>query len=247
MGIFKIRKKNTEVSTNADFYDIDMHSHLIPGIDDGVRNTEESLEIISSLKSMGIKKIIITPHISLNYPNNPEKIHTAFEQLKNNVAEKNIDIELAVAAEYMIDDGFSDIFKSGKLMTFGDNFVLIELTTFSPYPGLSDLLFEMQIKGYNVILAHPERYLYWQNDFEIFRKLKDRELYFQLNILSLTKIYSAEIHKMAVKLIKERMIDFIGSDIHSAEYIPKIKNTIADKLFQELADTGQIKNNKLLN
>ncbi|HQI71492.1 MAG TPA: hypothetical protein PLT47_12120, partial [Bacteroidales bacterium] len=118
--------------------------------------------------------------------------------------------------------------------------------SYSPFPILSDIIFEMQIKGYDIILAHPERYLYWQNEFANYEKLKDRELFFQINILSLTNIYSHEIHKLAVRLIKEGMIDFVGSDTHSAEYIPKIKDVLSGKLFQELASTGQIKNNLLL-
>ncbi|HNW88342.1 MAG TPA: hypothetical protein PKN48_01690 [Bacteroidales bacterium] len=247
MGIFNFRHKNEAITSDyTDFYNIDLHSHLIPGVDDGSTSTRESLEIISSLKSMGLKKIIVTPHVSVFYPNSPEKIRAAFEQLKNKVAENNIDIEMDVAAEYMVDDGFRNIFESGNLMTFGKNYVLLELSTYSPFPGLSDLIFEMQTNGYNIILAHPERYLYWENEFENYGKLKDRELFFQLNILSLTKIYSPEIHNMAVKLIKHGMIDFIGSDIHSLEYIPKIKDTLTNKFFQKLADTGQIKNNQLL-
>jgi len=247
MGIFNFHKKsNPAASASTGFYHIDLHSHLVPGVDDGVKSIEESLDIISSLKSLGIKKIITTPHISQRYPNSPEIIHHAFDQLKNKAAEKNIAIELEVAAEYMVDEGFRDIFESGQLLTFGNNFVLIELSTYSPYPGFSDLLFELQSNGYNVVLAHPERYLFWQYDFGTIKKLKDRELYFQMNILSLTKIYSAEIHKMAVQLIKERMVDFIGSDIHNPEYLPLIKNAAQGKLYQELSVSGQIKNNKLL-
>lgn len=247
MGIFNFHKKNDPAASAKDgFYHIDLHSHLIPGIDDGVKSMEEALGIISSLIGLGIKKVITTPHISQLYPNSPEQVHRAFELLKNKVAEKNMDIQLEVAAEYMVDDGFRELFESGNLLTFGNNFVLIELSTYSPHPGFSDLLFELQSNGYNVVLAHPERYLFWQKDLAAIKKLKDRELYFQLNILSLTKIYSAEIHKMAVQLIKERMIDFIGSDIHNPDYIPLIKNAAQGKLYQELSVSGQIKNNRLL-
>jgi len=247
MGIFNLRNRNKTNHFNyTDFYSTDIHSHLIPGIDDGSQDIEESLEIIASMSNMGIKKIITTPHISMLYPNTPDNINNGLTKLQKEVAARNIDIKLEVAAEYMVDDVFVEILKNGQLMTFGKNYVLIELNSYSPFPILSDIIFEMQIKGYDIILAHPERYLYWQNEFANYEKLKDRELFFQINILSLTNIYSHEIHKLAVRLIKEGMIDFVGSDIHSAEYIPKIKDVLSGKLFQELATTGQIKNNLLL-
>jgi len=246
MGLFNLRDKNDLALTNNDWFTVDFHSHLIPGIDDGAGSTDESLEIITSLRSIGIKKIITTPHISMKYPNTREKILSSFEILKAAVIKQNIDIEMEVAAEYMIDEGFQNLLKSGKLMTFGNNYVLIELATFSPYPALPDFLFEMQCNGYNIVLAHPERYLYWQNNFEPLRKLKDRELYFQMNILSLTKIYSADIYKMALHLVKEKMIDFIGTDIHNIESIPLIKNTLTTKMFLDMGRTGQIKNNSVL-
>jgi len=247
MGIFNLRNRNKTNHFNyTDFYSTDIHSHLIPGIDDGSQDIEESLEIIASMSNMGIKKIITTPHISMLYPNTPDNINNGLTKLQKEAVARNIDIKLEVAAEYMVDDVFVEILKNGQLMTFGKNYVLIELNSYSPFPILSDLIFEMQIKGYDIILAHPERYLYWQNEFANYEKLKDRELLFQINILSLTNIYSPEIHKLAVKLIKEGMIDFVGSDTHSAEYIPKIKDVLTGNLFQELATTGQIKNNLLL-
>lgn len=246
MAIFDFRHKQKNDPFNyTDFYSTDLHSHLIPGIDDGSPDMDESLKIIAGLSSMGIKKIITTPHISMLYPNTPEKIYETFAELQREVAARNIEISLEVAAEYMIDENFVEILKNGKLMTFGKNYVLIELSPYNPFPILSDLIFEMQIKGYNIVLAHPERYLYWQYEFSGLEKLKDRELLFQLNILSLTKIYSQDVHKLAVRLIKEGMVDFVGSDTHSMDYIPKMKDVLTGKLFQDLAVTGQIKNNLL--
>ncbi|HNZ43422.1 MAG TPA: capsular biosynthesis protein [Bacteroidales bacterium] len=246
MAIFDFRHKQKNGPFNyTDFYSTDLHSHLIPGIDDGSPDMDESLKIIAGLSSMGIKKIITTPHISMLYPNTPEKIYEIFTELQREVAARNIEISLEVAAEYMIDENFVEILKNGKLMTFGKNYVLIELSPYNPFPILSDLIFEMQIKGYNIVLAHPERYLYWQYEFSGLEKLKDRELLFQLNILSLTKIYSQDVHKLAVRLIKEGMVDFVGSDTHSMDYIPKMKDVLTGRLFQDLAATGQIKNNLL--
>ncbi len=238
-------KKESETDYSQ-HYSVDIHSHLIPNVDDGVRDIEESINLITFFKSIGIKKIFTTPHISMSFPNSPEKIYNIYGQLKDELIKRNIGIELEVAAEYMIDDGFRTIFESGNLMTFNNNFVLIELTTFSPHPDFYNLLFEMQSNGYTIILAHPERYMFWQNDLNTFKKLKDRELVFQLNLLSLTNIYSSEIHKMAMWLIKEKMIDLVGSDIHNEQYIPIIKDVLSGKLFQSLINSGQVKNNALL-
>lgn len=246
MGIFNFQhKSNSQASNFSDYYQVDIHSHLIPGIDDGAKSLNDSLEIIASLKSLGLKKLITTPHISQAYPNSKEHILEAFGHLKTAVAENNIGIQLELGAEYMVDDGFWDIYKKGDLITFGKNFVLIELNTYSAHPGLSNYLFEMQSSGVNVILAHPERYLYWQEDFNRAKKMKDREVYFQMNILSLTKAYSADIHKLALRLLKEGMIDFIGSDIHSLDYIPKISDVLFDKQLMDLLANGQIRNNSL--
>lgn len=238
-------KKKTETDY-LQHYSVDLHSHLIPNVDDGVSSIEESINLFTFFKSIGIKKIYTTPHISLNFPNSPEKLRSSYFLLKDELIKRNIGIELEVGAEYMIDDGFRSIFESGNLMAFHTNFVLIELTTFSPHPDFYNLLFEMQSNGLSIILAHPERYLYWQNDLNTFKRLKDRELLFQMNLLSLTGIYSPDIHKMAMWLIKEKMIDLVGSDIHNGQYIPKIKEVLSGKIFQTLINSGQVKNNALL-
>jgi protein-tyrosine phosphatase len=226
---------------------VDIHSHLIPGIDDGSKSIEESLQYIRELKGLGYKKLITTPHISENYfKNSIEDIYSGFEKLKTAVKDNNIDISLEVAAEYQIDEAFEDKMNAGKLLTFGDKFILIELSYFLPYPNLNSVLYELNIAGYNIILAHPERYEYWQGNLSKYDDIKSRDIYFQINTVSLNKFFGDKAKKTAEMLIDNNMVDFIGSDIHNLSYINSLQNCLGEKHLIKLLSSGNLKNNKFL-
>jgi len=164
MGLFEELFSGQKLSDPLDLrrLEVDIHSHLIPAIDDGVNSFEEALDLIKRLYDLGIRKIITTPHIKNDYyKNTPEIINRGCESLKHFVEQAQIPVEIVAAAEYLIDDGFEDKLKKGDLMTFGDNFLLVELSYYDPHPNLSSIIFNLQIEGYKVILAHPERYSYW--------------------------------------------------------------------------------------
>ena len=183
----------------------DIHSHLLPGIDDGCRTIEESIAIIRKLKDLKLEKLITTPHINYNYPKNtPDIILNELKKINEALQINNINIKIEAAAEYMVDDGFEKKFLSGNLLTFGKKYLLIELSYFFAPSNLVPLLFKLQIEGYKIVLAHPERYIYWHKSFEIFEDLKNRGIYFQLNMVSLTGIYSHQIRRIAEKLIENR-------------------------------------------
>lgn len=221
----------------------DMHSHLIPGIDDGAPDLDTALHLIRELKSLGYKRLITTPHIMADvYKNTPESIRVGFEKLQPALVEAGIDIPIEVAAEYQIDDGFEKHFKNRELLTFGDKYILIELPFFNQPRMLFDLTFDLQVAGYKIILAHPERYPYWQNDFSAYEKLKDRGIFFQLNIISLTGHYSLQVKKLAEKLIDLEMIDFLGSDMHNANYLRVFKESLYEPYLEKVVYSGQIKN-----
>lgn len=239
-------KKKTPAVSYESYYSIDIHSHIIPGIDDGAQTIEESLEIIAFFQSIGIKKIITTPHISGSYPNTNDIILSGYSQLKNKLIEINPDIDLHVAAEYMVDESFTNIIKQKKLLCFGKNFILIEFPYFSTHPDIHNVIFSLQSDGFSIIIAHPERYVFWGDTLNTFKKLKERGVFFQMNLLSLTSIYSEEIQKNAHWLIKNQLIDFVGSDIHHISAAPYIKNVLKEKLFFKMIETNQIKNNALL-
>ncbi|MFA6922647.1 MAG: CpsB/CapC family capsule biosynthesis tyrosine phosphatase [Bacteroidales bacterium] len=244
-NIFSSGKKNKLI----DFSEItvDMHSHLIPGIDDGAQSIDESIALIKNMHELGYKKLIITPHVMQDsFRNTNETIIAGLNNLKKHLNENDINIEVDAAAEYLLDYSFEEIFKSRKFLSFGNKHVLIELAYFNPPENLESVLFEMQIEGYKPILAHPERYPYWYGDFEHYQKLKDRGVYFQLNAISLTGYYSLPTKKIAEKLIDNNMIEFIGSDLHNQKYFEELEKSACEKYFKKLMESGKLLNKQLL-
>ncbi len=188
-----------------------MHSHLIPGLDDGARTLDDSIMLISRMHGLGYEKLIITPHIQGEFfCNTPETIRNGLEKVRRALKSENIPVEIQAGAEYMLDDRFEEKAEKGELLSFGDKYILLELSYFNPHPNLKTFVFNLQVDGYKVILAHPERYTYWHNDFSKFEDLKNRGVFFQLNIISLANFYPDPVNKFAEKLIDKGMIEFIG-------------------------------------
>jgi len=249
MGLFEELFSSQKLSTPLDFKSlkVDMHSHLIPAIDDGVNSFEEALQIIRHLYELGFEKIITTPHIMHDYyKNTREIIVRGCDSLRYIVEQAKIPVEIEVAAEYLIDDGFEEKLKAGDLLTIGDKFLLVELSYFQPHPNLSSIIFNLQIEGYKVILAHPERYSYWHNNFRKYEELKDRGVFFQLNTLSLANIYPTDVQKTAEKLIAGKMIDFLGTDMHNMLSIEKLEISLYSRTLDKLISSGKLLNQSLL-
>lgn len=224
----------------------DMHSHLIPGIDDGSADMDTSVTMIKEMKALGYRKLITTPHISSDfYPNTPEILQNGVTLLNEKLQEENIRITIDVAAEYMIDDGFTKLFEKGLLQTFSNNYLLVELPHYQAPPNLYEITFDLQIKGYRIMLAHPERYLFWINDFKKFEDLKNRGVYFQMNINSLGGYFSKEVKKQAEKLIDADMIDFLGSDLHNLNYLQLLKDSLFEPYLEKVINSGSIQNHLL--
>ncbi len=185
---------------------VDIHSHLLPGIDDGAQDLETSIALIQKMSSYGIKNFITTPHILGDlYPNTPKIIKSKLKEVKDELLRRNItDITIDAAAEYMMDEQFSAIIeKDEEILTLKDNLVLVEMSYFSPPINLYDILFQLQLKGYKPVLAHPERYNSYHTNFQNYYKLKRAGCLFQLNLLSLTEQYGKYVQKTAEKLLKE--------------------------------------------
>lgn len=224
----------------------DMHSHLIPGIDDGARTMQDSLVLIRRMHELGYKKLITTPHIQNEfYKNTPEIIRSGLEKVREALITENIPIEIEAAAEYLLDDGFQDKAEKGQLLTFGNKYILVELSYFSPNPELKSLVFNLQIDGYKVILAHPERYSYWFNDFAKFEDLKTRGVLFQLNLVSLGGHYPDPVKKYAEKFIDLGMIDLVGTDMHNPNYMVSLEKALKEKSLAKLLKSGKLLNNTL--
>ena len=224
----------------------DMHSHLIPAIDDGSDSLDTSVELIKGMAEMGYKKFITTPHIQGEfYRNTPQNIMLGLEQVRRELKKQHIPIEIEAAAEYLIDDKFEEKYKNGELLTFGEKYLLVELSYFNEHPRWKNFIFDLQIDGYQIILAHPERYSYWFRNFKKYEEMKDRGVLFQMNIISLTGYYSGEVKKMAERFIDEGMIDLIGTDMHNLHYLDALRAARHEKYLAKLIDSGKLINNTL--
>lgn len=226
---------------------VDIHSHLLPGLDDGVKSEEETVYILNILQNLGYKKIITTPHVmSSHYPNSDLDIINRLDETRVFIHKHDLKIELEAAAEYYLDENLiARLSRDEKLLTFGNNYLLFETSFYSKPPFLEEVVFNMNTQGYRPILAHPERYDYLYDNKPLLEKLKAMGLLFQLNILSMTGFYSIETKKFAFKLLKENMIDFVGTDCHNAFQADEILKKVSNKHIKYLSSKN-ILNQSLL-
>lgn len=217
---------------------VDVHSHLLPGIDDGVRDMEEALEVIQRLSEFGYKKLITTPHINNEFfPNTADIIREKHGQVIKAIKAAGIPVEFEAAAEYFLDETLMDkLEKDEPLLTFGNNHLLFECSFLNEPLYLKDFLFNAQSKGYKLILAHPERYAFIQNNPDMLDDLKNRSVLLQVNMMSLTGHYNKPAKKIAEKLIKKGQVDLIGSDCHNPLHLNIIREAINSKSFRKALD-----------
>lgn len=215
---------------------IDIHSHLLPSIDDGAKNIEDSISLIKTMRSYGIKNFITTPHVLGEiYPNTTENIKNKLSEVRQELQKQGIeDIFISSAAEYMMDEQFSDLLEKGDILTLKNNLILVEISFFSAPFNLYDLLFKIQLKGYKPILAHPERYNFYHNDIKSYHKLKRVGCLFQLNFLSLTELYGRNVQQISQKLLKLGLYDFVGTDAHHLRHLNLLKSLPIKKLRHDL-------------
>lgn len=206
-------RRNKEYAFNID---VDMHSHILPGVDDGVRTVGESLNILRGMQDLGLKKVCLTPHIKEKaFPNTPESLRPVFESLQAETKAAGINVELSLAAEYYLGPVFRKKLESGeKLLTVKDSFLLVEASMYQELLYLQDFIFKIRERGYTPILAHPERYGYYPNREEPYRKLKRYGCLFQMNLFSLSGHHGKAAKARAEMLLDAGMIDFAGGDIH---------------------------------
>jgi tyrosine-protein phosphatase YwqE len=219
--MFSFFKKKPQVDlsqapTDFSFLGADMHSHLIPGIDDGAPDKETSLEMIRRLKELGFRKLITTPHVMLEfYDNNFEKVTKHFAELQRFINEQGLGIELGVGAEYYLDSFFLPSVMPDGLLSFGGSkkYVLVEVSMAGWPRQFSDMLFSIQAAGYTPILAHPERYQY-EEDIKVFLELKEKGVLFQMNLLSILGYYGRGVKAAAERYLDHELYHFCGTDMH---------------------------------
>ncbi len=219
---------------------VDIHSHLLPGIDDGSPDLDTSEKLLKGLERLGFAKFITTPHIISDVWNNTKQsIQEAESKTIAELKTLNIGNRLKAAAEYMIDSQFRELFTNKSLLTLRDNYVLVEISYLRPPIQLYETLFELQTCGYKPVLAHPERYNFYHNNLDEYTKLKNAGCSFQLNMLSTTGYYGPNVAKAADFLLGNRMIDFVGSDVHHSRHIDYITKKVVLKNHQLLTDAFQ--------
>lgn len=244
--VSETQKNDSDEVSEPMMLKVDIHSHLIPGIDDGSKTMEESIALIVKLKTLGYTKLITTPHImSHRYPNTSETILQGLEALHKELGKKEIDIVIEAASEYYLDEHFLDLLKAKDLLTFGGNFLLFEMSYVNHPLNLFEIVDAIKEAGYKPVLAHPERYLYMGKDFDKYMRLKDMGVYFQLNLNSLAGYYSPEVEEVAYKLIEKGVIDFLGSDTHKMRQALALETVLDSMVMPDIFKKNTILNNLL--
>lgn len=241
------RKKKELLFQNFEIIGVDMHSHLIPGIDDGSKSIDDSLEMIRAFIDLGFRKLYITPHVMSDYyKNDPKIIYEGYNKLKEAIIENNLQIEIFPSAEYYVDFEFEEKLKSNaELLPISEKYILIEFSFYNTPENYLDVIFQLQTKGYKVIFAHPERFVIFQNDYEKYVELKNRDVFFQINSISLLGDYGLMAKKTAERLIHDGFVDFVGSDAHNINQLERLRALRNNKLFYSLITSKALLNNSL--
>ncbi len=236
--MFNFFKKKINIEETAGWllpFTTDIHSHILPGIDDGSPDIDTSLRLVKGIYDLGIRKTIATPHIIADlYRNTPATINAALEKLKTAVEKEAIGIEISAAAEYMLDDYFIKLLRSGDgLLTLHKNIVLTEQSYATPTSNLNEISFELMSAGYRPIMAHPERYPFYHGNYDEYNRLKDMGFLLQVNLLSLTGYYGKPVTKAAKYIFENGLADLVGSDMHHERHLAMMQNPDNIRLFTE--------------
>lgn len=226
---------------------VDIHSHLLPGIDDGSPDIETSLFFIEELQNIGFKKLITTPHIRMEvYPNTPTIIREKLADVKKAALQKGLNIELYASSEYYIDDNFTELLQREDIIAFPQpRFILAEYPMIAPLMNFEQRVFEMTKRGYTPMIAHPERYRYWHKTPEAFERLKDLGCLLQLNILSIEGYYGPDIKDCAKYLLKNKLYDLIGTDLHHERHLGRLKKLGELNKEMQILENYDFKNKQL--
>jgi tyrosine-protein phosphatase YwqE len=223
---------------------IDIHSHILPNIDDGAPDIDTALMLCKGLLQLGFKGVIATPHIISDvYPNTEESIIASYQILKQSLLKNNIKLALGVAAEYLLDETVvSKMDKNIQLLTFPNKGLLLEFSYSHEPENITEFTFPILIKEYSMVLAHPERYSYWHGKISQYELLKDMGFSFQMNALSLTNYYGKQVAETANVLLQNGMIDYIGTDIHHERHLKALLQHFGSSGLQDIIQTYQLKN-----
>lgn len=225
----------------------DMHSHLLPGIDDGARDMEMALRLAKGMEDLGYRRLVTTPHIMWDmYRNTAEIIDRGKVQLQKELAERGSALQLEAAAEYFMDDHFSaEVASALPLLTFGKKMVLVEFSLAQPSFNIKEILFSLQMQSYIPVIAHPERYIYLDRERDLYDDLKAAGCLFQLNILSLSGAYGRTPADLANYLIRKDYYDLAGTDLHHERHLEALRQSQFAAPLQRLVDSGRLRNGEI--
>jgi len=240
-GFFKKKK----IAPEFDFSNIgtDMHSHIIPGIDDGAQTLNDALLLARKFKALGYKKLIATPHIMADYfRNTPDTINRGLDILRKGLQDIQLDLEVEAAAEYYLDETLERKIRQKEVLTFGNKYLLFELSYINVPQNLNDFIKLIQDAGYKPVLAHPERYPYYYDSIENHHQIRETGCLLQLNSIALTGYYGKGACKVAEELVENHLVDFIGSDMHHLKHAAALRESLNTVSMQRLLSTHQLNN-----
>ncbi|KQB99702.1 tyrosine-protein phosphatase [Pedobacter sp. Hv1] len=241
--MFGLFKKKKEPGFDFSAIGADMHSHILPGIDDGAKTLNDSLMLAKRFKSLGFRKLVATPHIMADYfRNTPDTVNRALDTLREGLLQNNIDLEVDAAAEYYLDETFESKIAKKEVLTFGQNFLLFELSYINAPHNLFEVIAKIQDAGYQPVLAHPERYPYYYNSIESHQQIRDTGCFLQLNTISLTGYYGKSSKQTAEELIDNYCVDFLGTDMHHLRHADALKESLNLDRLQKILAAPQINN-----
>lgn len=248
MGFFKDLFKKPEPKEPIDVGRLvnDVHSHFIPGIDDGAQTVEDSLALMQAFQDLGYSKIITTPHVmSDHYRNTADIILTGLDTVRKASQEVGLSIQIEAAAEYYLDSELEGLIERKEVLTFGDNYLLFELPFISEPAILDNTIFNMQTSGYRPVLAHPARYSFWHNQYERYQDLYEKGVILQLNLGSILGAYGPGVKRTAEKLIDDGMVRLVGSDCHNMGHVPMLQEALKEPYLHKLLESGSLLNDQL--
>lgn len=230
------------------FFSTDIHSHVVPGIDDGSPSLERSVELVGKMKDWGLEKLIVTPHVTQDtFENTLEIISEAYGVLRSGLDDAGIEIETDYSAEYRIDEMFVEQLEAGQVRRLHGDFLLVENSYIQEPYNIDEILFQISMKGFRPILAHPERYIYYYEKTERYDELHGKGILFQVNLLSLAGYYGKEPKKIAEMLIEKGYVDFLGTDLHRRAHAEMIDKYLTTKDYRRHRESleGRIMNDEL--
>ena len=229
----------------------DMHCHLVPGVDDGSKSTDETLACLQDMREVGFNKVICTPHFQFpRFPNEENDIKHLYDLLNKDVR-KSTEIEglelVGCGGEYRIDSGFNDRMEKNRFLLGGGKYLLVELSLHQQIVGIEETLFNLQMKNYEIILAHPERYPYFSSQSSHYTRFKEMGIYFQVNILSMSGFYGELPRRKAYEMLDAGMVEFLGTDTHNTLYTQALMDATHDRKIEKYLATHKFLNSQITN